>query len=342
MIEARSVFSRPRFLITVDAEGDNLWARPRTITTRNARCLPMFQRLCEQYGLRPTYLASYEMARDAAFLEFALDVVRRGTGEIGMHLHAWNTPPLVSLTSDDFWYQPYLIEYPSDLVHAKVRVMTELLGQGVGARPISHRAGRWALDGVYARALLEHGYLVDCSVTPYVSWRHHTGDPRGRGGSDYRGFPQEPYFADLDDIARPGSSLLLEVPMTVVPSRSGLVGLRRLLEHVPQGRRALNRLLPAAHWLRPNGRNGRILLRIALNALRERRAYLQMMIHSSELMPGGSPRFQTQRDVQTLYRDLERLFALAARTCLPATLQEFREAWSGVTGPQAVEAGSRS
>jgi len=53
------------------------------------------------------------MAMSAAFVEFGRDVLARGTGEIGMHLHAWNSPPIVPLTGDDFHYQPYLIEYAS-------------------------------------------------------------------------------------------------------------------------------------------------------------------------------------------------------------------------------------
>src|SRR5512144_2975448 len=48
----------PSFLITIDTEGDNLWSRPREITTGNARYLPRFQALCEKYGLKPTYLTN--------------------------------------------------------------------------------------------------------------------------------------------------------------------------------------------------------------------------------------------------------------------------------------------
>ena len=33
------------FIITIDAEGDDLWASPRDITTRNAEYLPRFQAL---------------------------------------------------------------------------------------------------------------------------------------------------------------------------------------------------------------------------------------------------------------------------------------------------------
>src|SRR5260221_5881140 len=64
-------------LITIDTEGDDLWSRPREITTRNARFLPRFQSLCERYRLKPVYLANYEMAMSDAFVEFARDVVAR-------------------------------------------------------------------------------------------------------------------------------------------------------------------------------------------------------------------------------------------------------------------------
>ena len=82
------------FIITVDTEGDDLWSRPREITTRNARYLPRFQKACERFGLKPVYLTNYEMAMADDFAEFARDVSARGAGEIGMHLHAWNSPPL--------------------------------------------------------------------------------------------------------------------------------------------------------------------------------------------------------------------------------------------------------
>src|SRR5256885_9751134 len=106
--------SETPFIITVDTEGDDLWSRPREISTHNARFLPRFQSLCERYGYRPVYLANYEMAMCETFVEFGRDVIARRAGEIGMHLHAWNSPPLLPLTDDDLRHQPYLIEYRSE------------------------------------------------------------------------------------------------------------------------------------------------------------------------------------------------------------------------------------
>lgn len=68
---------------------------------------------------------------------------------------------------------------------------------------------------------MEHGYLVDCSVTPRVNWKTAKGAPQGDGGTDYRRFPQHAYFLDENDISREGGSSLLEVPMSIQYKHSG-------------------------------------------------------------------------------------------------------------------------
>jgi hypothetical protein len=45
---------RPKYLITIDTEGDDQWSRSKTITTRNSEYLPRFQAICEKNGLKPT------------------------------------------------------------------------------------------------------------------------------------------------------------------------------------------------------------------------------------------------------------------------------------------------
>jgi len=320
---------RPSFLITIDTEGDNEWARPKEITTRNARFLPRFQALCEQYGLKPTYLTNYEMACCPDFQAFGRHVVNKGTAEIGLHLHPWSSPPLTPLTDDDMARHPYLIEYPDAVMREKVGYLTDRLEETFAVKMVSHRAGRWAFDGRYARILLEHGYRVDCSVTPYVSWRHFEGVPQGRGGSDYSRFPDTAYFVDLDDIRRPGDSPLLEAPMSTVPARRPLAKSgRRHLSNGPRMVRALgNRLFPV-YWLRPRGGNVRQMLAILQWALEEGRDYVEFMLHSSELMPGGNPRFQTEAAIESLYHDIEQVFQAAARSFQGKTLKEYYEAFA--------------
>jgi len=302
------------FIITVDTEGDDLWSRPREITTHNAAYLPRFQALCERFRFKPVYLTNYEMAMSDAFVEFARDVLARGAGEIGMHLHAWNSPPLHPLTSDDFRFHPYLIEYPEQVMREKIKTLTCLLEDLFDQEMISHRAGRWAFDGRYAAMLLDEGYRVDCSVTPGVDWSGNLGDPGGNGGSDYRAFPDRPYFLSPSDISVPATGALLEVPMTT--RSSSLYRRVPWAYRIPLLRRGLS-------WLYPAESDLDAMLQVARAARAEGAAHVEFMLHSSELMPGGSPTFRNASDIDRLYARLEILFEDLSTWCRGMTLKEF-------------------
>ncbi|CAI1838719.1 Uncharacterised protein [Serratia quinivorans] len=311
--------TKPAFLITIDTEGDNLWQNHDRISTENTRFLPRFQALCEKYGFKPVYLTNYEMAVDAEYVEFARDVIARNTGEVGMHLHAWNSPPLTPLTDDDWRHKPYLIEYPADQIRAKVDHMTKLLEDSFQTKMLSHRAGRWAFNEYYATLLLEYGYQVDCSVTPRVNWQYSPGNPQGNGGTDYRNFPSQAYFIDPENIARAGSSPLLEVPMSIQYKHSAL------MNTLKQGYDSLRgkQRSPSVNWLRPSGGNLEKMKSVAEQCLTQGHDYVEFMLHSSEFMPGGSPTFKTQQDIEVLYRDLEQLFAWLQQRTIGMTLAEY-------------------
>jgi hypothetical protein len=313
----------PAFLITIDTEGDGLWDRPTQVTTRNVRELPRFQELCERYRLKPTYVATYEAAADPIYQDFARDALRRDVAEVGMHLHAWNSPPLYDLTGDDRAHLPYLVEYPEDIIRLKATFLTELLEDTLQTKMLSHRAGRWTFDAHYMNVLVELGYEVDCSVTPHVSWRSCAGDPNGQGGSDYTHYPTCAYFPDPNDLSIPGDSPLLEVPMTVV-ARTPLLRLSRL-GIVPAGS-LLGRALPcfATPWFRPNRWNHRRLCALLRRAIAEQWDYVMLMLHSSELLAGANPTFRTETHIQALYDLLEQLFDLAGSRCEGLTLSEYR------------------
>jgi peptidoglycan/xylan/chitin deacetylase (PgdA/CDA1 family) len=289
--------NRPFFLVTMDAEGDNLWENQRAVSTRNAAHVHRFQSLCELFGLPVTWLTNHEMANCPIFVEFARDMLKRGTGEIGMHLHAWDSPPA---HAKDTKGQVYLTEYPEEAMVAKVDYMTGLLQDRFGTAPVSHRAGRWSFDDTYARVLSRFGYLVDTSVTPHVTWKHVLGDIDGAGGADYRGFPEHPYFIRHGGVSEPGTPELLEVPVTVTVGADG-----------------------RTKWLRPNGSNIRAMLGLIEQFRAEGRPCLVFMLHSSELMPGGSPTFAVKREIERLYDDLGCLFDAAKDQYRGATLREF-------------------
>ncbi len=300
----RIFMPKAAFLITIDTEGDNLWQNHYHISTKNARFLPRFQALCEKYTFKPVYLTNYEMALDTAYIEFARDVIARDTGEVGMHLHAWNSPPLQPLTYNDLHYKPYLIEYPADQMRAKIGYMTKLLEDTFQTKILSHRAGRWTLNEYYVSLLLEYGYQVDCSVTPGVNWKLTPGSPTGGGGADYRYFPSLAYFIDPQNIANPGTSTLLEVPMSIQYKHSAVINIfKQSYDRLQSKKRS-----PSVNWLRPNRNNLYEMKKVAEASLAKKHDHLEFMLHSSEFMPGGSPTFKTEQDIETLYRDIEQLF----------------------------------
>jgi hypothetical protein len=186
---------------------------------------------------------------------------------------------------------------------------------------VSHRAGRWALDGRYAAMLLDEGYRVDCSVTPGVDWRRNLGDPHGNGGSNYEGFPERPYFLDPSEISVPSSGGLLEVPVTVRPSafyrRVPAAYRTRLL------RRFANKISPGLRWLCPAQSNLDSMLQVVREARAQGAPHVEFMLHSSELMPGGSPSFRDTGAIEHLYEDLEILFEELSTWCCGMTLKEF-------------------
>jgi hypothetical protein len=313
---------KPCFIITIDTEGDNLWANPKQTSTKNASFLFRFQELCEKYSMKPTYLTNYEMANDSVFKKLGLDIIRRKTGEIGMHLHAWDMPPDYPLTDNDFLYHPYLIEYPYEIMQQKIKTMTDLLENTFGTKMLSHRAGRWGFDERYACLLIENGYRVDCSVTPFVSWKNDKGDPKQSGGTDYTKFPTMPYFIDPQDISSPGHSTLLEVPVTIKDTYKWVNRFSHIFHRVSLVRRGLKYLFPK-NWLRPNGRNINTMKILLQNCIHNNSSYVEFMLHSSELMPGGSPIFKNEVSIDRLYCDLEALFVEANKHFKGCTLSEF-------------------
>lgn len=316
---------KPAFIITIDTEGDNLWQNHDRITTENTRFLPRFQQLCEKYAFKPTWLTNYEMAVDPAYVEFARDVIARDTGEIGMHLHAWNNPPIQDLTGDDWRHKPYLIEYPEALIREKVSYITQLLEDTLQTKMRSHRAGRWAFNEFYANLLIELGYQVDCSVTPRVNWQFSPGAPQGNGGTNYQHFPDCAYFIDPQDISRTGNSSLLEVPMSIQYKHSALMnGVKQGWDRLRGKRRS-----PSVHWLRPMRGNLQQMIGVAEKTLAAGSDYVEFMLHSSEFMPGGSPTFKTAADIDALYDELEQLFSWLHSRTTGLTLSDYYQSKVG-------------
>ena len=79
-------------------------------------------------------------------------------------------------------------------------------------------------------------------------------------------------------------------------------------------------------WLRPAQSSLKDMMSLVdVFSKNERCDYLEFMIHSSELMPGGSPYFLTKESIEKLYHDLSSFFyyvkSLGFEGC---TLKQYR------------------
>ena len=192
------------FFITIDTEADNQWDSNHECTTNNAKFLPRFQELCEKYKFKPVWLTTHEMVENKYFVNYFKNKQDNNLCEIGMHLHAWNTPPEFDLKKINN-ERDYLIEYPEEIIRKKIEYLTNELTEKFGIRPISHRSGRWTTNKTYFKILMENGYKVDCSVTPNVSWETCIGST-GMLGSNYKSYPSGCCHIYED---------LIEVPMSI-------------------------------------------------------------------------------------------------------------------------------
>lgn len=298
------------FLITVDTEGDNLWAwKPgKEITTENTLYIPRFQELCEQYGFKPVYLTNYEMAMDDRWVSYAKQKAQEGKCEIGVHLHAWNTPPAYDL-ENRHGGNPYITEYPAEVMDQKVQTTLELLRERFGMEIITHRSGRWATNSTYFDILAKHGIKIDCSVTPQLDLSRISGYSRNCG-NDYSKAPTEPHRIHPE---------ILELPMSTRKIRHARLGSYK--------HRVKTLLMGDDMWLRPVKKSLEALLFLTDRIESEENAeYLQFMIHSSELMPGGSIYFKDAESVEKLYEIMQRYFAMISeRGYIGQTMAQFAE-----------------
>ena len=295
-------------------------ARRDRITLRNIAELPRLQKLCDQHGVRPTYLVTYEVAKDPESRSILRDLASQGRCEIGSHHHPWTTPP----ASDGHLFP---LNLNLEQFRSQLRALTEAVSEVTGEAPVSYRSGRNGFAGSHVEVLESEGYAVDSSVDPFFN-------ERTKGGPSFAGARLEPYFVSGEDPRRAGASRLLEIPITSALNRR----LPRRLEAAYADftpaytfRRVL-RLLRIVRpiWLRPSYSRTEDMLWLAEHVVSTKVPVANIIFHSSELLPGGSPYNSTVEDVEAFYDNLSTLLRfLAERGVEGRTFREFRDEWMG-------------
>jgi peptidoglycan/xylan/chitin deacetylase (PgdA/CDA1 family) len=309
-------------LVGIDTEGDNQWdAAARTHQTfENLYALPRLHALFARHGVRPTYVITHPVATDARSADVLRQLLAQGDCEIGAHHHVWETPPC---SADDVRRHAYASTLPRRQFEDQLAVLTAAIESAVGVRPVSYRSGRFGFSADHVAALEQHGYLVESSVAPLFYEAH-------KGGPEFVEAPLRPYFLAYDNASKPGSSNLLEVPVSSALNRRLPKRLQYAYARAPRPyttKRVLRLLgLLRLRWLRPSYSSLEDMTALALDLARAGEPVLNLLFHSSEAIVGGSPYNRTQAELDAFCDRLERFltFAIKELGARPLTFVEFR------------------
>jgi peptidoglycan/xylan/chitin deacetylase (PgdA/CDA1 family) len=314
-------------LVGIDTEGDNQWDAAARAHQRfeNIYALPRLHALFARHGVRPTYVVTYPVARDARSADVLRELQARCDCEIGAHHHAWETPPC---TAEDVRRHPYASNLPLAQFEDQLSQLTDAIEAAVGRRPVSYRSGRFGFSSAHVTALERLGYEVESSVAPLFYEAH-------KNGPDFVEAPLRPYFLAYDSATRPGTSNVLEVPCSAGLNRKLPRRLQYLYARAPKPyttKRVLRKLgVARVRWLRPSYSSLADMIALASDLAAAKEPVLNLLFHSSEAIVGGSPYNRTDAELAAFCESLERFFEFASGTlnATPATFTEFRHAYCG-------------
>lgn len=303
-----------KIIITIDTESDNLWDPDLRKNPRftNISGLARLQRSFDKFGAKPTYLVSFSVAKSDP-VSVLKDIAKSANCEIGTHLHAFETPPFEHQTKGD---GSYLHQYSFDVQRRKMLNIDRAITEIFGKKPVSYRAGRYSFDRHTISLLVEHGYLIDTSVTPGISWEND-------GGTNFKKYSTQDHFLKTEKYD------LLEVPVSIKIDALFPAISKSIYLNTPNWMHAEGVLRRIAHfdvtWLDPSF-NTYEKMKLACDLLLEQNVrFLNIMFHSSVIVPGGTPYTLSGKDVDRFFERLERLldYLLRVKKLDALTLKEF-------------------
>src|SRR5215210_3046081 len=317
-------------LVGIDTEGDNQWDTAARLDQRfeNIYALPRLHALFARHAVRPTYVITYPVAIDGRSAEVLRGLLERGDCEVGAHHHAWETPPC---TPEDIRRHPYASNLPLEQFEAQLETLTSAILQSTGRRPLSYRSGRFGFSATHVSALERCGYRVESSVAPLFYESH-------KGGPEFVDAELRPYFLAYDSATTPGSSDVLEVPVSSALNRTLPRWLQHAYARAPKPY-TTKRILRAAgllrmRWLRPSYSSLDDMIALACDLAQWNEPVLNLLFHSSEAIVGGGPYNKTQAELDAFCDRLERFlrFATSELKAVPVTFAEFRDAYVSSAG----------
>lgn len=322
---ARKDCQAMKCIISVDVEEDD-WGcfSAQGHALSNIESIARFQKVCDDFAFRPTYLITYPVATDPRSIALIGEIAESGRCEIGMHCHPWNTPPYEEDLNEG---NSMLCSLPEALQYRKLSALHSVISDNFGISPTSFRAGRFGYGPSVARIIGELGYTVDSSITPFTSWEAHT-------GPDFRQVGPEPYRFSADDIfRRSNEGALLEVPVSIGFLQNNFELSNTLYQMISKKWLSPYRftgILSKLHllnklWLSPELFDGAQMIKLAERFRAKEFRVVNMFFHSTSLKAGLSPFTQSKEDEDQFIRRITHFLEFCRSTDIQSiTLSETR------------------
>jgi len=311
--------------IEVEACNQHPAAKQRDQRLEGLSVLTRLHALAQRLRVRPTYLVTYSAATDARTASVLREFREGRDCEIGAHHQAWETPPY---SEEGVRHRSYALQLPADQFAAQVASLTDAIAAAVGERPLSYRSGRFGFSASHVFDLERAGYRIESSVAPMLYERH-------LGGPDFVGAPPTPYFLAYDDPIAPGTSNLLEVPVSAALNRTVPAAIERLYGRLPFAgttRSLLERLgVARVQWLRPFSSTLDDMCTLARRMRREGVPLLNLVLNSSDAFMDAGSAGTTPLELERRFSRLEDVLAYIANDlgAIPVTFSEFRSLYCG-------------
>ncbi|SDF17570.1 hypothetical protein [Desulfovibrio legallii] len=291
-----------RVIVSLDVEEEGLFSGRYAATgcgVRNVALLRELAPLTRELGFPLTLFCAHTVFANAEARPH-LAWMRDSCGaEIAAHLHHWSTPPLSADAVND-GPPPRTDTLPRPLLRARLHNLLEA-GRDFQSAPLtSFRMGRWDCKAALRPLLAAEGITLDSSVCPLRVFDH--------AGPDHFLAPADPYWATpMTEPHAPAATALLISPLTQIPLARPLAWLWHSLSH---GRPWADNF---HFWgaLSPNPVWHAAPVMRACARLHARRGgqVLHLFLHSSELLPGGSPNVPDAAAAAALRRKLYNFLA---------------------------------
>lgn len=293
------------FTITVDTEEEWDWSsgyRTNSDSVSNIHALPEFQKACDHHSAKVTYFVNHAVLANTTTAEIICDLAKNPNAEIGMHIHAWNTPPLgpQHQVSEK---ESFLHNIPREIAIKKLQAVLQAFDEH-GLKPTSFRGGRYSTCNWMQEFLSEHGIIADASILPFTTWPDE-------GAPDFRNRDLFPVRKQMQH----GKNGLWEIPLTLAYTKKPFSFWRKfyeLGETTPFRQFRMTalaeRLLVKRIWLNLEHPLGKHSAKLIHRLRKEKLPCINFTLHSSSLVAGLNSYSPTQSDVRNLYARLDSCF----------------------------------